>query len=443
MSARPRRRELSGRRGLAAAIVVAGAVAVAALGMVALASSDAGARQVAGSTDLAYAVAAGRDGKLTVAGLSTRRGRKFALARYTAAGKLDRHFGTNGMVLTGFGAAPSFAGARSLGIRPDGRIVVAGYANVAPRKYSGFAIGRYTAAGKLDRTFGHNGKAVTYFASRGRASAATAVVVQRDGKVVAVGYSYDYPSFGRFRFALARYTRRGRLDPSFGRGGKVETFFPGRTSAIAEAAASQADGRIVAAGYVSGEAGSDYALARYNADGTLDRSFGTGGRVVTELGGYAYALAVQPDRKLVVAGSVALVRYSAAGTLDPAFGNATGIANAGNASALAIQRDRKLVTAGTVRGRRYREFALERRLGDGRIDPSFGRSGSLRTEFHTSAAANAVIVRADGKIVAAGTLGGRDFALARYTSGGELDSGFGSGGKVLTDFGSLWAARRR
>ena len=449
------RQDLCGRRARAGVMVAAVAVAVASLGTVALGSGSASGREGTRSTDLAYAVAAGRDGKLTVAGLSTHRGRDFALARYTAAGRLDRRFGTGGKVLTDFGGARSYAGASSLAIRPDGRIVVAGYAYVTPRSYPGFAIARYTVAGKLDHTFGQNGKVVTYFDSARRASAAKAVAIQRDGKVVAVGHSHDSPSFGRFRFALARYTLRGRLDRSFGRGGTVQTDFGARGDAIADAAAIQPDGKIVAAGHVSRDSGTVVALARYNADGTLDRSFGQGGRVETKVGeGFSYAsgLVVQPDGKLVAAGrahvspdgNFALVRYSADGKLDPSFGDGgTVVTNVGNAWALAIQRDRKLVTAGTNGGRRYREFALARWTADGSLDPSFGRNGKVQTAFVTAATANAVLVRADGKIVAAGTVGGRDFALARYTGGGRLDRGFGSGGKVLTDFGSVWAIRRR
>jgi uncharacterized delta-60 repeat protein len=440
-------------------------VAVASLGTAVGSSSARGLEGTSRSTDGANALAAGRDGKLVAAGLSRRgsHGPRFALARYTAGGTLDRRFGTRGKVLTGFGGARSVAGASSLAIRPDGRIVVAGYAYVPPKSYPGFAIARYTVAGKLDRTFGQNGKVVTYFDSARRASAAKAVAIQRDGKVVAVGHSYDSPSFGRFRFALARYTLRGRLDRSFGRGGTVQTDFGAHGGAIADAAAIQPDGKIVAAGHVSRDSGTVVALARYNADGTRDRSFGQGGRVETKVGeGFSYAAAIvgQPDGKLVVAGRAyvkpdgdfALVRYTADGRLDPSFGRGgVVVTNAGNAWALAIQRDRKLVTAGadvvtTPGADDGPRFALARFLEDGSPDEGFGRNGKLLTDFHAIATANAVVVRANGKIVAAGTVGGspwRDFALARYTSSGRLDGSFGSGGKVLTDFGSLWAIRGR
>jgi uncharacterized delta-60 repeat protein len=452
MSGSRQRKERFGGRARAAVTVAAVALAVASLGTVALASSRAGDREGGtGSADLGLSLAAGRDGKLTLAGLSRRRHtRDFALARYTADGTLDRHFGTGGKVLTGFGGN---AGANSLAIRPDGKIVVAGGASVsATTIHSGFAITRYTVAGKLDRAFGRNGKVLTYFGARRNASSVSAVAIQADGKIVAFGYSYDQLPFGRVRFALARYTLRGRLDRSFGRGGKVQTDFGARSSAYGDAVAIQPDGKIVAVGADFRGSRTDFALARYNADGTLDRSFGQGGRVVTKVGDGSSdpsALVVQPDGKLVAAGSAggnfALVRYGADGKLDPSFGSGgTVVMDAGDVSALAIQRDRKLVAAGVKNpDEGFPKFALARFLEDGSLDGSFGDGGKLLTDFHRRAVANAVVVRPDGKLVVAGTVGGLDFALARYTSGGRLDDSFGRGGKVLTDFASVWAIRGR
>jgi uncharacterized delta-60 repeat protein len=402
------------------------------------------------STDDASALAAERDGTLVAAGSSRKgSGRRFALARYTPDGTLDRRFGTGGKVLTGFGGAQSFARATSLAIRRDGKIVVAGW-TVPLRLNNPFALARYTVSGKLDRTFGRKGRVLTYFGSRVECFA-SAVAISADGKVVAVGYCISFS--GRVGlFALARYTARGRLDASFGRGGRVLTDFGARCCAEAARVAIQADGKIVVAGDASRRTATDFALARYNANGSLDRSFGKGGRVVTKVGegdSYAAAIVVQSDGKLVVAGRAyvkpdgvfALARYSADGKLDPSFGRGGIVVPNGNASAyaLAIQRDRKLVTA-------LGPFGLARFLEDGSLDESFGRDGRVRTDFHAGATANGVVVRTDGKIVAAGGVGTyprMDFALARYTSSGRLDGTFGSGGKVVTDFGSVWAIRGR
>ena len=418
-------------------ILLAG-VALASLCAVALGPGTAtGRERGAGSVDHGQALAVARDGKLVVAGLSHRGSPGgFALARYTADGALDRRFGTGGKVLTRFGQARSFSygGATSLAIGSDGKIVVAGWAIVSPRTYGVVALARYTVAGKLDRTFGQTGKVLTDSVGN-----ANAVAIQTDGKVVAVGSDRS-----RSRFALARYSRGGRLDRSFGRGGKVLTDFAQRGSSSANAVAIQPDGKIVAAG--GAEYQEKFALARYNADGTLDRSFGNRGKVVTKVGSVSEAIGVfvQPDGKLLVAGNGALVRYSADGKLDLAWGSGgMALDGVGNVSAAAMQRDRKLVTAGTGMGPRYPKFSVARFLEDGSRDESFGRPGKLLADFGTKGVGNEVVVRADGKIVVAGTAGGRDFALAGYNNNGRLDGSFGRGGKVVTDFGSIWAMPRR
>jgi uncharacterized delta-60 repeat protein len=452
------RQKLFDRRARAALSVAAVGVAVASLGTVALGSSSASNLEGRSrSVDLAHAIAVGGEGKLTVAGLSSGTSRDFALARYTAAGTLDRGFGRSGKVLTAFGAR-SYAGANSLAIRRDGKIVVAGWAVLSPRTYSGFAIARYTVAGKPDRTFGQDGKVLTYFGSRKSRSGAEAVTIQADGKVVAVGSSCCWRA-GRARFALARFTQRGRLDSSFGRGGKVETDFGSRSSASAYAVAIQPDGKIIVAGGALKNTSSNrdkfgFALARYNADGTLDRSFGNRGRVETKVGDWdteAHGLVIQPDGKIVLTGNAlvgrdagfALARYTADGRLDRSFGRGGQVFDsAGTAWALALQRDSKLVTAGIGMGR-YPKFSVARFLTDGSRDTTFGRDRKLLTDFGATARAYAVAVRPDGKIVAAGTFKGHDFALACYTRTGRLDSRFGRGGKVTTDFGSAWAIRGR
>jgi uncharacterized delta-60 repeat protein len=415
------------------------------LGSVAHSPTSAAGREEARShsVDQAAAVAVARDGKLLVAGVSGRQHYgDFTLARYTSGGRLDRSFGTGGKVVTIFGAR-GVAVASSLAIRPDGKILVGGSASIPRERYSGAVVVRYTAAGNLDRTFGRNGKLLT----RGSRvpGGANALALQADGKLVVAGT-------GGGGFALARYTQRGRLDRSFGRGGTVVTTFGG-TSSIAQAfaAAIQPDGKIVVAG---GATPSDrvqikFALARYTPDGTLDRRFGNRGRVVTKVGVFdteAVDLVIQADGKLVVTGKAvagrgvgfALVRYSADGKLDPSFGRGGIAYGAGTAHALAIQRDGKLVTAGSAMGR-YRKFWLVRFQSDGIVDESFGRRGKRSTDFGAGAIASAVAIRPDGRIVAAGTVASRDFALAGYTTSGNLDRSFGIGGKVRTDFSSVAA----
>ena len=323
-----------------------------------------------GTDDYGYAVAIQADGKLVVAG-ETNNGINYdvALVRYNANGTLDATFGTGGKVTTAVGTSDEAAYA--LAIQADGKLVVAG------ETFNGstwdFALVRYNANGTLDATFGTGGKVTTAVGTSDEA--AYALAIQADGKLVAAGET-DVGS-NNYDFALVRYNANGALDPTFGTGGKVTTAI-GTRDDVASAVAVQADGKLVAAGD-TGDGGNNYfALARYNANGTLDATFGTGGKVTTAIGtlDYAYALAVRPDGKLVAAGETfngsttdfALARYNANGTLDPTFGTngmvKTAIGTRDDAaSALAIQADGKLVAAGeTDNGTNY-DFALARYFG--------------------------------------------------------------------------------
>jgi uncharacterized delta-60 repeat protein len=231
-------------------------------------------------------------------------------------------------------------------------------------------------AGDLDPSFGTDGNVATEFSGH---DAASALVVQGDKLVAAGGTRSSRAAGGPGAFALARYNADGSLDPSFGTGGKVTTDFGGTASA--RALVVQGD-RLVAAGSVFLGAGVVIALARYNADGGLDPSFGTGGKVTTDFGvgsGEARALVVHGD-KLVAAGftrtvgiftgtrgDFALARYHANGSLDSSFGTggkvATGFTGQeSGASALVVQGD-KLVAAGFTDSGTSSRFALARYRG--------------------------------------------------------------------------------
>ena len=449
---------------------LAGAVATTAVGAgVAFAHPEAigggsntarGLGRASHTVDFAKALAVGRGGNLLVAGLSSKGPLRMALARYIASGRLDRSFGTGGRVLGDFGTRND-NWANSLAVQADGKVVVAGGMN--PRNgLRRFALARYTTRGRLDASFGRKGEVLTRFGSARNVSQASAVALQSDGKLVAVGVWWKTPIDGPTRFALARYTARGRLDPSFGRGGKVLTGFGVHSDSEATAVGVQPDGKVVVAGGDLTDTRGDrgvfaLALVRYKTDGKLDPSFGNRGRVVSKFGSLAaHGLVVQPDGKLVVAGTgsvapdgdFALARYSAEGKLDPSFGRGGMVITKGENPSwvLAIQRDGKLITAGTLSGINKRldprDFGVARWLADGSPDPSFGRGGKLLTDFRAGSTANAVAVEVNGKIVAAGTVGGTDFAVARYTSRGRLDGSFGSAGRVRTDFGPVWRTRR-
>jgi uncharacterized delta-60 repeat protein len=396
-------------------------------------------------SDHAGAVAIQGDGKIVAAGCAFceyGESGDFALVRYNTDGSLDPTFDTDGKVTTDF--AGSIAEAQGVAIQGDGKIVAAGLAFVSPN-YN-FALARYNTDGSLDTTFDTDGKVTTNVA--GSEDGAFGVAIQEDGKVVAAGCA-GASVCASADFAVARYNTDGSLDTTFDTDGKVTTNVAGK-GAGASAVAIQGDGKIVPAGF----AGSDFALARYNTDGSLDTTFDTDGKITTNVAGSldgAYGVAIQEDGKIVTAGfadvsgtyDFVLVRYSTNGSLDTTFDGdgkvTTDFAGKGaGASAVAIQGDGKIVTAGGAccfpgNG----DFALARYNTDGSLDPTFDIDGLVTTDFAGPGSpdgALAVALQGDGKIVAAGGAGS-DFALARYYTDGSLDPTFDADGRVTTDFG--------
>jgi uncharacterized delta-60 repeat protein len=331
------------------------------------------------------------------------------------------------------------------------------------------------ADGDVDGSFGVGGIAAADFS--GRVDAASATAVQADGKIVVAGSTVAFSSSD---FALARYGPRGVLDPSFGAGGKVTTDFGARSSATS--IALQPDGKIVAAGKVArpGTSATSFALARYGADGTLDATFGTGGKIsapfTTPAGGGSAAIeaiALQPDGKIVVAGSVlwdpatgltvhALARYLADGSLDPSFGSGGWVAHmvggscsnsSSRALAIAVQPDGKLVTSGwaIVECPARRRWAVTRYHPAGAVDTSFNGtgkvfaftlSGTLPRAGWDGSGASGALVQPDGRIVAAGPAiadGVGVFGVLRLEPGGGVDMTFGTSGTVTTAIGTAAA----
>jgi uncharacterized delta-60 repeat protein len=233
----------------------------------------------------------------------------FALARYNPDGRLDSHFGSGGTVTTDFGGDETIAG---LVLQPDGRIVAAGRITLTFLSQTNFALARYNSDGSLDASFGAQGFVSTDF--NGNADEAWAAVLQPDGKIVAAG-SADNGAVPKS--ALARYNPDGAIDPTFGSGGRVLTDF-GDVSLIS-ALALQPDGKLVAAGadFDRGIEAFNFALSCYNPDGSLDVSFGSGGKIsATDFhrnGSRAYAIALQPDGRVIAGGGasvgLALARY--------------------------------------------------------------------------------------------------------------------------------------
>jgi uncharacterized delta-60 repeat protein len=305
------------------------------------------------------------------------------------------------------------------------------------------------SAGQLDPAFGAGGLVTTSFP--GGSADARSVAIQDDGSLVVAG------TVGGTRFGLARYGSDGTLDDSFGNGGLVTTSFPGFDSATATSMALQNDGNIVVAGYVSYFVGTqridEFALARYNSDGSLDGSFGAGGLVVSNSGSHATGIALQADGRIVAVGSTAfgagslfrVVRYNTGGTLDSSFGSGGTVTTSFSgyqtalANAVTLQPDGRILVGGEVAGTGFDRFGVARYTSFGSLDTTFGSFGLATATFSNAlqATVQSLAVQDDGRIVAAGSVQRNtttSFALARFNSTGFLDPSFGTGGTVTTDF---------
>jgi uncharacterized delta-60 repeat protein len=292
----------------------------------------------------ASSVALDGDGKIVTAGYSYNGvGYDLALARYSADGVLDTTFNSGGTlpgtVSTHIGSGTNDS-INSVAIQSDGKIVVAGTSYDVSDNYS-FILARYSDTGALDSTFNSAGPTpgtVTMDVGGGGYSQAKDIAIQSDGKIVAVGWSYDgiHNNFG-----LIRYMANGTLDtdPSTGFGpidgagpnrtGIVTTDVAGHGNSNADTVALDEDGNIVAAGSGSDGSTNRFALARYDTNGSLDTTgFGSpNGYVTTDIRGvydHVRAIAIQPDGKIVAVGhsdnganyDFALVRYTTAGEVD-------------------------------------------------------------------------------------------------------------------------------
>lgn len=317
-------------------------------------------------------------------------------AARVAGGDLDTGFDGDGKVTT---TASLFrmeeARANDVALQPDGKIVAAGVRRNGAGEEPDFALARYLPDGALDVTFGAGGVVRTSFRAD---SSAHGVAVQPDGRIVAAGAAGSaVPGCGCTVVALARYLPTGARDPTFGTGGLARLASLQGGDDVAHAVVLQPDGRIVVAGS-SARAGDDrFVVARLNPDGRLDASFGTAGVVIRSVGdggdgdSAAYGVALQPDGRIVAA------------------------------------------------GRSYNHnMGLLRLNSDGTADTTFSGDGELDVAFSQSSVARAVAIQPDGRIVPAGCVcdtAGADMAVARVSATGALDPTFGTAGRVTTAFG--------
>ncbi len=382
------------------------------------------------------------------------------------AGALDTTFGSGGVITTDIGDDSEAA---SIVLQPDGKFVVGG--RTLPKgKQTEFALARYNADGSLDGTFGTAGKVITGFttaAGQDIGGDISALAMQSDGKIVAVG-GVDG------KFGAVRYDKSGRLDPSFGTGGKVVTPF-GQFS-VPYSVAVQTDGKIVVAGTNSTHIGNghysfDSLLFRYNPDGTADQSFGDHGQAIdrsvniltsgtsvtppgssapsnpTEIRNFtsyiATGLVLQPDKKIVTAGAVngggtflMAARYDLDGSHDKNWPLDSQPFFAGNSSGMALQTDGKILITGITRevatGGTSETIVIERLNADATADKSFGAGGLVTiTNGGRVDSADSIVLQGDGKVVVVGSSDGL-VALLRLLPNGAVDAGFGNGGRNVT-----------
>ena len=380
---------------------------------------------------VAKSVAIQSDGKIVVVGY-THTGpdyyaNDFALARYNTDGSLDNTFSDDGKQTTDFGSSDI---ANSVAIQNDGKIVVAGFSLIA----------RYNIDGSLDKTFSDDGKQIAPFSDRS-GDWTTDVTIQPDGKIVVAG-TYNNSNIYNIAFGIARYNSDGSFDNTFSNDGIQTTDF-GSSFDKCEAVAIQPDGKIV----VGGATGSVFALARYNIDGSLDNTFSEDGKQTSRLTGMVNSIAIQNNGKIVAAGSafldrryIGVARYKADGSLDKTFNGSgkliTGFKEKNTGyNSTAIQKDGKIVAGGrTWNGQNY-DFAVARYNTNGGLDNTFNGIGVRITDFGNDNYVRSVALQPDGKIVAAGSAfsGGKfNFALARYNTDGSLDNTFSGDGKQTT-----------
>jgi uncharacterized delta-60 repeat protein len=368
-------------------------------------------------------------------------------------GDLDPTFGTGGRVTI---PSERIGTGYDVAFQANGKIVVGG------TRFAHFTVARFRADGRLDRTFAGDGIASGLFSDYGSAAA---VVVQRDGKIVAIGHA-NAP------FTLVRFRTDGTLDASFGSNGKVQTPLASLgascTSGWALRGALAPNGKIVVAGEARCSGEELFVVARYRTDGTLDSSFDEDGVVRTkvQIGLFESQVAgvvVRPGGTIVVAGSAtysvppegeaesdfAVLRFTVDGTLDGTFGGGDGIVTTkftsprcggpAEARGLALTSTGKIVVVGdagcadVVGGVSHLVLAAARYRANGTLDPTFGGDGKVVGRFSNTALPQylyGVAIQLNGRIVASGTNG--RFTLVRFRTDGRFDSTFGNRGVVRT-----------
>jgi uncharacterized delta-60 repeat protein len=352
-----------------------------------------------------------------------------------ADGDLDPTFGFGGKRMYTI-AAGERDFATTVAIQADGKAVIGGELGDFTSDFNQTVLTRLNRDGSPDPAFGNAGVIIS-----GSQIHIPKLVIQPDGKILAAAATSIFGT--NWDFSVTRYNPDGSLDQTFGNGG-VATNGSGHAQWIV----LQPDGRIVLVGFIPlFRNGSDYLVARFNADGTVDSSFGTGGRVQTSFtsgrnsSDVARAGAIQADGKIVLTGSSggfspAMIRYNPDGSVDTSFGLDGTVFTpnfGGTANRILIQPDGKIVVSGGP-------FVVGRYNPNGTTDQTFGSGGRVSGGFGPgNGSAHDMIIQNDGRIIVAGSVcftgtGDCAFLLGRYAPDGTFDTSFGSNGFVITEF---------
>ena len=388
--------------------------------------------------DFSSDIAVQEDGKILLVGTSDIGTNEnplsvLTLVRYNTDGALDNSFSGDGIATFDLGGG---VWGRSVAILPDGKVLAAGTHGGATTQ--DFLIVKFNSDGTVDMTFGTNGRVETDFASSN--DICKKIHITPDGKIVLTGLVVS--TAGDRDFGAARYNADGTLDVTFGGDGKV-TFDLVNDDDRFYHSALQSDGKLILFGEVEVVNDHDFAILRCNVDGSLDNSFGTNGIVITDFGttrDFGYSVLLQPDGKIIGSGQtdlfsaskLGMVRYNTDGTLDNTFGTGgtvsiTIVGGVYERSGHAIvQSDGKIVITGTLINADGGDIILVRLSADGVLDNAFGNNGIVTTDIgENSNASSGIILQSDSKILIGGNAfpddnGNGIFTLSRYLSGLEL-----------------------
>ncbi len=387
----------------------------------------------------------------------------FAITKNTMSGTFDNSFNGNGIVQTNFDPG-NFDEGICIGISAEGKIYAGGQVQ-NPYSLTFLGINKFNADGTADNTFDAEGKLLLNINSS--EDIVNDIVRQPDGKVIAVGTTRKTLASPSTQYttqnglAMARYKSDGTLDSTFGTNGLVVEYTV-TNSVLANSVILQPDGKIVITG--QSKAGG-MGIARYNANGTIDNTFGTGGRTnintipiftATDQMGGGNDMYLLPTGKILVVGqagtvtlnqshsNLVVVRFNADGTKDNTFGTSGQATGTGSTYsnevgyALAVQTDGKIVAVGNSDN----NFFAIRFSDTGTPDPTFNGTSKQSVSFgNNTATARSVYIQGDGKIILAGNTVGdallyqSDFTMLRFLNNGTLDASFGTNGLVQTNLG--------